>query len=64
LFRLGAPSRIDWWAEGRTATRAEVATAIDSGYPILRDMARGDGLQAVAELEASYERAMTLLPAA
>src|ERR1700722_16695285 len=32
LFRLGEPLRIDWWAEGGRATRAEDLASIDSVY--------------------------------
>lgn len=35
LFEMGDPESIDWFAEGRAATRAEVLRAIDSGLPEL-----------------------------
>jgi hypothetical protein len=64
LFQLGEPTRVDWWAEGRTATRAEILASIDSGYPILLDVAtRLDGPEGVAELTRHRDRAMRLLPA-
>lgn len=63
LIRLGEPTRIDWWAEGRQATRAEVEASIDSGYPILFEMAKKDGPDAVDELMAMADKAMKLLPA-
>ena len=31
LFRLGAPARVDWYAQGRRATRAEIEASIESG---------------------------------
>jgi hypothetical protein len=63
LFRLGNPARVDWFANGRTATHDEVLQSIESGYPLLEKMAQHDGAQAVAELSAQRDRAMKLLPA-
>lgn len=64
LFQLGEPTRVDWWAEGRTATRAEVLASIDSGYPILLDVARRlDGPESITELEKMRDAAVRLLPA-
>jgi len=62
LIRLGEPDRVDWWCEGRQATRAEVEASIDSGYPILFAMAKKDGPDAVEELIALADKAMKLLP--
>jgi hypothetical protein len=64
LFRLGDPVRVDWWKEGRRASRAEVLTSIDSGFPILLEYARQEGAKAVFALAAARERVMRLLPAA
>jgi hypothetical protein len=64
LFRLGEPDRIDWWADGRPAARAEVWASIESGYPLLLNLAKQDGPRAIAELERLRDRAMELLPAA
>jgi hypothetical protein len=35
LFRLGEPTRVDWWSRGRPATRDEVLASIESGLPAL-----------------------------
>lgn len=35
LLEMGEPSRVEWYAEGRPATRDEVAASIDSGLPLL-----------------------------
>ncbi len=35
LIRIGDPERLSFWAEGRTATRAEVETSIETGLPLL-----------------------------
>jgi hypothetical protein len=63
LIRLGDPTRVDWWAEGRQATRAEVDASIEGGFPILLAQAKRDGMDAVHELVAMTGRAMALLPA-
>ncbi len=35
LFDIGSPLEVDWYAEGRQATRAEVMASIESGIPLL-----------------------------
>jgi hypothetical protein len=62
LIRLGEPTRVDWWAEGREATRQEIKDSIDSGYPILMDMAMQQGIEAVDELVRMKFAALKLLP--
>jgi len=62
LFNVGEPKRVSWFARGREATRAEVMASIDSGLPILRDMAESEGAAAVAELERMHQRALELVP--
>jgi ferredoxin len=64
LFQLGKPIRVDWYAEGRVATRAEIEASIDSGLPLLIDMAKKQGMDAVRQLAYMHSEAMTLLPAA
>lgn len=64
LFRLGDPEFLQWWAEGRTATRAEILESINSGLPLLRGIAEQEGEEAVAEFEQYVERGMRLVPAA
>jgi hypothetical protein len=63
LFNIGDPSRVEWFTEGRTATRAEVMASIDSGLPLLREVAEEEGPRALAELDRYVERAMPLVPA-
>jgi hypothetical protein len=63
LFDVGDPTRVEWWAEGREATRAEILASIDSGLPILMASAEGDGPEAVAELNRLHQRALELVPA-
>jgi hypothetical protein len=64
LFRLGEPSRVDWWAEGRPATRTEVEASIASGFPTLQELARQEGADAMRELQQLRERVTPLLPIA
>jgi len=63
LFALGEPERTIWYTQGREATRAEVMVAIESGYPLLQDMAEREGREAIAALAQQRDRAMPLLPA-
>jgi hypothetical protein len=64
LFDIGDPKEALWFARGREATRDEVLASIDSGLPILREMAQEDGQDALAELERMHEAALRHLPAA
>jgi hypothetical protein len=50
LCQLGEPKRVEWYAEGREATRAEVLESIDSGFPLLMELAVKQGPEAIAEL--------------
>ncbi len=63
LCFIGEPEHVRWYAEGRTATRAEILASIDSGLPALRELAEQDGARAVTELDRYVERAMTLVSA-
>lgn len=63
LVDVGEPKRVLWFARGREATRDEVMASIDSGLPLLREMAEAEGPAAVAELEHMHERAVALVPA-
>jgi hypothetical protein len=51
LIRIGEPGRIEWYAEGRPATKTEVLASIDSGFPLLEKEARAQGLEAVKALQ-------------
>ena len=62
LFDVGEPKRVLWFARSREALRAEVMESIDSGLPILREMAEDEGPDAVAELERMHARALALVP--
>jgi hypothetical protein len=62
LFTIGDPQRVEFYAEGRKATPDEIMASIESGLPILREIAEQDGPGAVAELEQMYNRAIELVP--
>ena len=62
LFRIGEPDAIEWFAQGRPATPAEVRESFDSGADILRDVAAGQGVSALVALQREVERARTYLP--
>lgn len=63
LFNVGDPTETLWFAEGRTATRAEVLESIDSGLPILLESAESEGPEAVALLRRLHARALEFVPA-
>ena len=52
LFELGEPTGLEWYAEGREATKEEVMASVDSGLPILR--AQSPEPEAIAELDRRY----------
>jgi hypothetical protein len=64
LFRVGDPLECLWYAQGRQATRAEVMDSMESGLPILVQMANDEGGEATQALHAAYELALKLVPAA
>jgi len=67
LFNVGDPEKVEWFAKGREATRAEVIEAIDSGVPILRDICNSEDTaerraQSHAQLDDLRERLDQYLP--
>lgn len=62
-FNIGEPTKVEWYAQGREATRAEVLAAIESGLPILREAAQRESEQALAELDELVVAALPLVPA-
>lgn len=64
LFEIGKPVRLEWFAEGRAATRAEVLTSISTGLPALLEAAALDGPEGLAELERRRVATLELVPAA
>ena len=63
LFSFGEPTSVGWFREGRRATRDEIVESIDSGLPILREIAEQEDWRAVRQLERMHQHALTYLPA-
>jgi hypothetical protein len=62
LISMGAPDHVEWYREGREATKTEVEESITSGMPFLERMAVAEGGAAVKELMQLHARALTYLP--
>ena len=61
LFSVGDPVSVDWYAEGRKATRDEILASMESGLPILMELARKEGAE--RELLDKRDFALQYLPA-
>ena len=64
LFRLPNPSKVEWWTEGRNATRDEIMESINSGLPILERMAESESESSVRQLQTCVADAMKFIPKA
>lgn len=66
LCDVGEPTNLQWFAEGRRATRDEILASMESGLPELRNACHQDTDPALAlvALDRDYERALKLIPAA
>jgi hypothetical protein len=62
LFQVGDPVSVSWWACGRQATAEEVAASVESGLPLLRQMAQAQGEDAVRQLEQMFQAARRHFP--
>jgi hypothetical protein len=63
LFKVGEPSSVTWWTEGRHATRAEAAEVLRAGYERLKETTtKHDGPDGVAELDRLTRQAEQFLP--
>jgi len=61
LFRIGDPTNLEFYGEGRHATYDEVMQSINTGIPILMAEAEKDGPEGVAELGQYIDRALSLV---
>lgn len=61
LFRMGPPERVEWYTEGRRASRAEIMDSIESGFPKLLELAEKDGPRAVKDLNKQYQETLQLV---
>lgn len=62
MFRLGAPTQVVWFREGRRASRKEVVAVIDSIVASYRTLAEEGGAAGAARLADYRERIMALVP--
>jgi hypothetical protein len=62
LLEVGPPHYVEWYREGRRASRKECMDSIQSGLPFLRAEAEREGEEAVAALGVATLRAISLLP--
>lgn len=63
LITMGNPVAVEWYAEGRIATRAEVEESIATGLPILEAVARTEAESgAIEALRAAMKRFERWLP--
>lgn len=62
LFRMGDPTAVLFFAEGRAATREEIDESVSSGLPLLLEPATEEGPQAVKALERMTDVFRSLLP--
>ena len=61
-LRSAIRRRVEYFAEGRPATREEVLASMESGLPLLMEIAEQEGADAVTELLNQYDKAMEQLP--
>ena len=64
MIHVHNPEAVEWWAEGRPATRAEVAHSVDTGIPLLIDACQMGGEEAMADLARRKAWLETHYPAA
>lgn len=62
LIKMGEPATVEWFAEGRPATRDEVEASMASGLPHLQRLADEEGPLAQAELQRLTQVFMRYLP--
>lgn len=62
VFRIGDPVEVRWYAEGRQATRAEVAQSVEGGLSELRVIAEQEGEASLRALATLVEKTMRNLP--
>ena len=62
LFEVGEPLTLEWYCEGRTATRQEVLQSIESVLPSLRGPANREGPLAAFKLDVMVAKGLELLP--
>jgi hypothetical protein len=63
LIQMGDPERVEWYANGRTATREEVQHSIDGGLPTLEAVARTEkgGIDALRQYVTRFQEYLPTL---
>jgi hypothetical protein len=61
LFEIGEPEHVEYYTEGRRASKREVLTVLEERLPKLMDVAVEDGPESVAELRRRYARALEIV---
>ena len=62
LFRLGYPERVEWYREGRPASRSEVVGAFEYGAGRFYQIAEEEHPEAAQRFEADFEKAKHYWP--
>lgn len=62
LFHMGTPRKVEWYAEGRRATREEVEASVTSGLPELEKLIENDDEEGRAILAQLLQVAEALYP--
>lgn len=62
LFQVGDPVEVQFYREGRVATRAEIMESVDSGFPLLMNEAIKEGAESIDDLKRCYDHMLSLLP--
>lgn len=61
LIRIGDPTSIEFYTEGRLATPHEIFAAIEAGCPFIEKFAKEDGPEALADFYEAKSRFVTLV---
>jgi len=62
LFQLQDPVEVQWWKDGRPATREEAEEALKHGAPAIREIAVAEGHGAIEAFDRMYDKARRYLP--
>lgn len=61
LISMGEPVRVECYAEGKLATPEQITKAVETGLPLLREIAQKQGIAALKALRVQEEIARKLL---
>lgn len=61
IFKIGDPTEVLFFREGRKAFQDEVFESIESGFPLLMEMAQEEGAKAVEALWEAKAKAITIV---